>query len=82
MRDARRAPRAAPADDLSYTGSLHEDYAPLTGKPIMNGDFINRKYIGAQPDPGAGGKINKDKTETPRTVRPRRLISYCPMIIP
>jgi len=27
--------------DLKETGSLHEYYDPFTGKPIMNGGFIN-----------------------------------------
>lgn len=29
------------SDDLIHTGSLHEYYDPFTGKPIMNGGFIN-----------------------------------------
>ena len=29
------------ADDLANTGSLHEYYDPFTGKPVMNGGFIN-----------------------------------------
>ena len=29
------------SDDLLNTGSLHEYYDPFTGKPIMNGGFIN-----------------------------------------
>ena len=28
-------------DDLKKTGSLHEYYDPFTGKPIMNGGFVN-----------------------------------------
>ena len=27
--------------DLATTGNLHEYYDPFTGKPIMNGGFIN-----------------------------------------
>lgn len=29
------------ADDLANSGSLHEYYDPFTGKPVMNGGFIN-----------------------------------------
>lgn len=29
------------ADDLANTGCLHEYYDPFTGKPVMNGGFIN-----------------------------------------
>ena len=29
------------ADDLAETGCMHEYYDPFTGKPIMNGGFIN-----------------------------------------
>ena len=29
------------ADDLANTGSMHEYYDPFTGRPIMNGGFIN-----------------------------------------
>ena len=29
------------ADDLANTGCMHEYYDPFTGKPIMNGGFIN-----------------------------------------
>ena len=29
------------SDDLANTGSMHEYYDPFTGRPIMNGGFIN-----------------------------------------
>ena len=28
-------------DDLKESGSIHEYYSPLDGKPVMNGGFIN-----------------------------------------
>ena len=29
------------AEDLEKTGCMHEYYNPFTGKPVMNGGFIN-----------------------------------------
>lgn len=32
-------------EDLRATGSLHEYYNPFTGKPVMNGGFVNRNIL-------------------------------------